>query len=369
MSLDWVKDIPDITRIDVSSNRLSEVDLQILKKCKMLDYVSIANNRLENVDLSPLSKLKELCHLDISFNQMKTIDLSPLADCENLKYIYMQENDFEEVNIAPIRALENLVSVVIERHPPPRIIIDHHMSDKPPNLNDEFFSFLCGGKSNLVPEWIHYKDTVIEYSPQPYLLLVKQFGWSRVKKHLLHLVKKLSLRLDFESQKVLLNAFHMPELACYDEKVSDIIERLPTKGSYEDGIKKLYNDVVSLLESQLIRKGSTLFFDIDTLSRTSASVLVPSLLKRREEEMKEVVLLDRNGTIDLLSLWITSFGHEILKVLDYIRTTNTSGLVPIQEALKEINHDVEIKTTDRPVSSKHRIGTAILTYIEKLVGP
>jgi hypothetical protein len=140
------------------------------------------------------------------------------------------------------------------------------MSNVPPNLNDILFSFFTGRRAGTVPDWLYEKNTEVEYTPRPYSELVAEFGWAGVKKHLEALSKKLKIGVEFVAQRILLDAFGMPELACYDGRVRDFVKFLPTSGNYEKGVLMLYSELVNLLEDQLKRGGSTLYFNLETLS-------------------------------------------------------------------------------------------------------
>ncbi|MFW9808360.1 MAG: leucine-rich repeat domain-containing protein [Candidatus Thorarchaeota archaeon] len=370
-NLEWVEEIDKAVRIDISSNWLTEVDLSPLTSCKGLEYLSLAVNRLQTIDLTPLQNCKRLRHLDLSHNNLTEIDLTPLAECESLVYLYMQENRFSRVNIAPLLKLKYLTTAVIQlthRGPRPKIIIDSFMSNKPPHLNDVLFAFIAGRKANFVPEWLYDKSAEVEYSPQSYAELVAKFGWRVVKEHLLALSKTLKIENEFSSQNLLLKEFGFPELACYDGKLRDIVKLLPTKGTYETGVHLLKSRIVSLLEKQLETGGSTLYFDMEILATTCGSVLIPSLLKRRESEMRDVTLFDRKGTVDLLPLWATSYGHKILRALAVGRRINSSRLPAIEKALNEVNHDLQVEKVvydARKHNNESSLRSVILSHLNK----
>ena len=373
-NLEWVNEIERPVRIDISSNWLTHVDLKPLESCKDLEYLSLAVNKLEKVDLTPLQNCPRLRHLDLSHNKLKDVDLTPLAGCEELVYLYLQENMFEQVNIAPLLDLKQLTTAVIQltrKSQRPKIVIDSFMSNVPPNLNDTLFSFVTGYRAGMVPDWLYDKNTEIEYSPRPYHELVAEFGWARVKEHLVALSKKLKLGVEFVAQRVLFNSFGMPELACYDGRVRDIVKFLPISGSYDEGVQHLYSKMVGLLESQLKRGGSTLYFDLDSLSTTPGSVLLPSVLARREVEIQEVVLYDKSGTVDLFPLWLTSYGNKILTVLGCKRYVSKSRLPEINKALKDINHRISIEKAvhdgREDKNQSYSTGHVILSHIRQTV--
>ncbi len=371
-NLKWVEAIDNPVRIDISSNWLTEVDLSPLANLNGLEYISIAVNKLETIDLTPLQNCKRLRHLDISHNNLKEIDLSPLAGCKDLRYLYLQENMFREVNIAPLYELDQLTTAVIQltRHrPPPKIIIDSFMSNEPPNLNDILYAFITKHRAGAFPKWLYDKNVEIEYSPKSYGELVNEFGWAIVKEHLTALSKKIKIEIEFAAQQILLKAFGMSELACYDGRVRDIVKSLPISGSFSNGIRQLYSKMVDLLESQLKRGGSTLFFDMDALSTTPGCVLIPSLLARRDEEIQEVTLFDESGKIDLYPLWLTSYGSKILTAMGFERYASQSRISEIDKALRAINHSLSIKKvlhiTQEKATTESTTGEVILSHVRQ----
>jgi len=371
-NLEWVAEIDDPVRIDISSNWLTEVDLSPLESCPNLEYFSLAVNKLDTINLTPLQNCKRLKHLDLSHNQFTEIDLTPLAGCEDLTYLYMQENKFKTVNIAPLLQLEDLTTAVIQLTrlgSRPSIVIDTFMSNVPPNLNDELFAFYTKRRAGFVPDWLYDKNTEVEYFPRSYRDLVGKFGWEGVKKHLEALAKKFAIGHEFQAQVILLNGLGMPELACYDGRVREIVKHLPKTGSYEEGVQHLYSKMVKLLENQLQRGGSTLYFDLDTLSTTPGSVLLPEVLSRRTAELQELVLFDKSGTIDLFPLWLTSYGHKILSALGTKRYVSKSRLSEINMALKNIHHELAIENVVSDSEGKKKpnlaAGAAIQSYVRQ----
>lgn len=372
--LKWVEEIDQPVRIDISSNWLTKVDLSPLESCKTLEYLSLAVNKLETIDLAPLQNCERLRHLDLSHNKLANIDLTPLAGCKDLVYLYMQNNMFNRVNVAPLLQLEQLTTAVIQmthNTARPKIVIDSFMSNAPPNLNDILFAFFTDRRTGFVPHWLYDKNTEVEYSPRSYSELVAEFGWARVKRHLVALSKKLNIKAEFAAQRILLDAFGMPELACYDGRVRDIAKLLPTRGSYETGVLQIYSKMVNLLEAQLERRGSTLYFHLEDLSTTPGSVLLPSVLSRRETEMHEVILFERAGKVDLFPLWLTSYGHKILKALRFTRYVPKSKLSEINRALKNINHELAIEKVvydARENKTQHlTTGNAIMSHVRQTV--
>jgi hypothetical protein len=373
-NLEWVGEIEQPVRIDIGGNRLTEVDLSPLSSCENLEYLSISDNQLETVDLSPLESCKQLRNLDLSHNYLKEIDLSPVAECTNLTYLYLQENMFKKVNVAPLFHLYNLSVAVIQlthRAPRPKVVIDSPMSNSPPNLNDVVYAYLIERKAGFIPEWLYNKDSEIEYEPRPYRELVREYGWEGVKKHLTAISKSLRVGDDFNTQQILFTALGIPELACYDGSLRDLVKLLPNSGSYDDGIITLQSAIIEILEVQLQQGRSTLYFDVDSLSTTRGSVLIPLVLKQRNQEMEDVTLFDNKGRIDLLPLWITSYGSKILRALKFGRWVSASHLPEIERALTKINHEFTVEKVAYDAGNEkdglYRAGKVLLSHLQRTI--
>jgi len=373
-NLKWVKEIEEPVRIDISSNRLIKVDLSPMSSCDNLEYLSLSDNKLDTIDLSPLESCKRLRNLDLSHNFLKNIDLSPLVGCEDLTYLYLQENMLDKVNVAPLFELENLTIAVIQlthRAHRPKIVIDSPMSNNPPNLNDLVYGYLIEQKAGLVPEWLYNKDSEILYEPRPYRELVEEFGWDGVKHHLIAISKSLRVGNDFRTQQILFEALGIPELACYDRSLRDIVKHLPDSGTYEDGIIVLQSAMIEVLERQLKQRRSTLYFDVDALSMTRGSVLIPLLLKQRDREMENVTVFEHKGRIDLLPLWVTSYGSKILSALNFGRWISPLHFSEIENALTKINHRVAIEKVAYDLGNEkdalYSTGKVLLSHIRRTI--
>jgi hypothetical protein len=79
------------------------------------------------------------------------------------------------------------------------------------------------------------------------------------------------------------------------------------------------------------------------MKKTYAAHLIPKILKRRKEEFDEVRLhQDKDDTIRLTPLWLTSFGYNILNVLDAGTEIDAGDFENVERALKQVNLEVMI---------------------------
>ncbi len=368
-----IEDLRNLVRLDIGGNALVAVDLTPIQHITTLRHLDLSENKVQSIDLEPLIDLKNLETLDLSYNDLTTVDLSPLIGCERLRFVYLHVNKMETVNIAPLAHLKYLESVRIsnptDKAPLPVYASTLH-KDPPIFLDTVQALFL---EKNL-PDWLYCNRNIEEIICHPisYESLVASHGWNSVKTHLESLLKEMTSKKDFIAQKLLLESLGLPELACYDGSIRDIISLFPTEGTYDEGVDQIRNKLISLLHEQLERGGSTLFFDIEKLAVTQGSVLIPLIVSRREKELSELTLYDYNGKVNLMPLWLTGFGFNLLTVLGCSkkadRTSISSTLddpftklgikIPVKKTTSKRRHDTLRNTLSRP----------LLDYVLGLVG-
>lgn len=345
--LHWVKEIKNLVRLDISCNYLSQVDLSALEGCTTLKYLDLSENAFENIDVSPLKTCKKLETLDLSYNRIKDVNLTPLINCKSLRYLYIHRNQLNTINIAPLEPLKQLQKVIIDnlkaRKPVP--VFKAEFGNTPPNLNDVLYAMTF---KTARPDWLEGcpQTKIIELQPESYKKHVQKYGWKSVHTHLVAAWKLLSSKKDFIAQSAILEDLGMPELACYDGSISDIIGLIPESGTYEDGVEMIRTCLISLLRKQLENEGSTLFFDIDKLATTPGSVLVPLIVSQREKELKDIILYHYDDRVNLMPMWLTGFGFNILQAFGCGREEQRAAIPRILErSSNDIGIEIPLKKT------------------------
>ncbi len=343
----WVKEIKNLVRLDISGNYLSKVDLWALEGSTTLKYLDLSENALENVDLTPLTTCKKLETLDLSYNRIRDANLTPLINCESLRYLYIHRNQLDTINIAPLEPLKKLQKVIIDtleaQKPVP--VFKAEFGDKPPNLNDVLYAMTF---KTTRPDWLEGcpKTKIIELQPESYEKHVQKYGWKSVRTHLEAAWTLLSSKKDFIAQSAILEDIGMSELACYDGSICDIIELIPETGTFEEGVETIRTGLISLLREQLENDGSTLFFNIDKLAITPGSVLVPLIVSQREKELKDIILYQYDGYVNLMPMWLTGFGFNILQAFGCRREEQKAAIPQILErSSNDIGIDIPLKKT------------------------
>ncbi|GAG99841.1 unnamed protein product, partial [marine sediment metagenome] len=215
----------------------------------------------------------------------------------------------------------------------------------PPNLNDVLYAMTF---KTARPDWLEGcpQTKIIELQPESYEKHVRKYGWKSVQTHLVAAYSLLSSKKDFIAQSAILEDLGMPELACYDGSISDIIGLIPESGTYEDGVEVIRTGLISLLRKQLENEGSTLFFDIDKLATTPGSVLVPLIVSRREKELKDIILYHYDGRVNLMPMWLTGFGFNILQAFGCRREEQRAAIPRILErSSNDIGIEIPLKKT------------------------
>ena len=370
--LKWVKELDEIVRLDISCNYLSTIDLTPLSDCQSLKYLDLSENAIDDIDLSPLAGCKKLETLDLSYNRMKDVSLTPLVRCKSLRFVYVHRNQLDTINIAPLNHLKGIEKVVIDnlkaRKPVP--VFEAIAESSPPNLNDVLYAMSFQTDR---PSWLQGVPDVkiIRLNPKSYSTLVEKHGWESVKKHMKAACPLLHRDQDFLAQKAFLKDIGIPELACYDGSISDIVEIIPTSGTYEEGVLEIQTNLIAMLSEQLDNGGSTLFFDIDNLSTTPGSVLVPQIVSQREKELQNLVLYHYKSKVNLMPMWLTGFGFSILQAAKVGRVALISE---ISKLLERYEKDLGVNIPLEPTKSTKKfnsLGTkpsdALLTHVRSLV--
>ncbi len=342
-----MKEIKNLVRLDISCNYFGQLDLSALKGYTTLKHLDLSENALETVDLSPLETCKKLETLDLSYNRIEDVSLTPLVNCKSLRYLYLHRNQLDTINIAPLEHLKHLQKVIIdtlqERKPIP--VYKAEYGDAPPNLNDVLYAMTF---KTSRPDWLEGspQTKIIKLQPESYEKHVRKHGWESVRTHMSAAMSLLPIKKDFSAQCAFLEDLGMSELACYDGSTSDIISLLPTVGTYEDGVEIIRTGLISLLRDQLEKDGSTLFFDIDKLAITPGSVLVPLIVSQREKELKDIILYQYDGRVNLMPMWLTGFGFNILQAVGCRREERKAAIPQILErSSNDIGIEIPLKKT------------------------
>jgi hypothetical protein len=180
-----------------------------------------------------------------------------------------------------------------------------------------------------------------------YETLSAEIGWKETYNHIQRSVGFVDSRNYYQSQRGLLDGFGVGEIGGYDGDPIEILKLLEDAENFDGARDSLIEGVVDLLEMQFESNGSTLFLDIEALSQSRASQLIPSIYELREMEMDETFVPVVKGIADLRYLWLTSYGFSILSTMKIGEVRmNLRMFRRIQSAMERI--DVTLRLEDGP---------------------
>jgi Leucine-rich repeat (LRR) protein len=121
-----------VKRIDLKKNLLTRVDFAPLIHCENLVHLTLSDNKLEELDLEPLGSCKNLKSLDLQNNRLRSLDLSPLQDLKNFGVIYLSNNLLEAVNLSPLGGCVGLKTISLNDNKLAEIDLSPLDSHEPP---------------------------------------------------------------------------------------------------------------------------------------------------------------------------------------------------------------------------------------------
>ncbi len=334
-----IENCPGLKKLFLDRNQIQEIDLEPLKACRSLKVLGLSNNHLMELDLSPLTKMSCLEYIYLNDNQIHEIDLFPLHRCYKLKGINLQGNLLKDINVAPLLFCQSLTSVDLAEN--------HNLMVRAYDDNDGIPSILMDAliqwaKQRGKPPWILNANADLTVTSRQFGKLIRRLGWSEYRNHLINALRLLAKDRWYDAQLDFLASIGMQELACYEGDVIDILLKIPENCTYSEGRDILYGEIVTLLKNQIEHGGSTLLLDIDTLSTTQGSVLIPYILESRKKEMEKVTIYILESLLDLEEVWNTYYGSEILKALNYGPSSSVDKLEEIKTSLEKAGFNIGV---------------------------
>ena len=342
------------TKIELLMRVATSVDLKPLHSCTKLEILELSDNQLESIDLTPLRDCSTLKQLRIGRNRLKSIDLWPLWNSKELEEIDLVDNRLEEVNLTP----------VIQRS---RVRLDE---DVRTSVDNVLRYLLSGNDTARISLCINAREP-IELSPRiewnPYDKLIFINGWKPTYQRLIEVLKGLEKRCWFRAQKGLLEGFRIHELAGYDGDPMLLLKGSEEESEYHRVRNVVYDNAIELLEDQIKAEGSTLFLDVGRMVGTRAMKLVLKIVALREKEIQEVVVPIKDGKVNLMLLWYTHFGNEILRVLRFGATTNIYDLQLIENSLQQLGYNLRMESIDLDnLSDPSNFSDGLKEYVDSI---
>ncbi|MGY5854696.1 MAG: leucine-rich repeat protein [Candidatus Thorarchaeota archaeon] len=342
IDLQYLGDCAKLQTLDISQNRLKTVNLSPISSCRNLQRLGLSENRLTKIDLTPLSQLTSLEGLWLGNNKLKQVDLAPLANLRSLQDIDLAENSLESLDLSVISSCVGIQRLRLNGNPLNAIDlwpVSNWQVLKELNLEsvslgqiDVSVLYVCTNLSALTiddsielladslfkfhenPEWLS-EDAASKIQWRNYKTLSSLVGWLQTFEHIGRSLQYIDRENWFSTQRGLLDGFSLAVLGGFDGNPADILRLAENASNYAEAQDSIIEGVVDLLEKQFERGGSTLFLDIEVLSETRASRLIPRIHELRENEIEETYIPVVQGMADLRYLWLTNYGFSILSTM------------------------------------------------------
>ncbi|NHJ14299.1 MAG: leucine-rich repeat domain-containing protein [Candidatus Thorarchaeota archaeon] len=338
LDLSPLSNCKELRRIRAGINHIPEIDLSPLSSCKKLEIVDFGANGLHQVDLRPLEDHHSLQTLRFDNNRITSISLEPIASCANLRFIDLSVNKLNSIDLWPLAScmhLERLplygnnlqavdVTPLLLFGSPCRLYLDEGTQIL---AHPGFHGYVETGETEKSE--VDTKQVQLSLNPCEDL-------WQQVSSIIRQIRSRLPEDSDILVQLLILKLTKIEGLGLYDGPLDDLLGFIDEHSSYDEAKENLYDRMLTLVEKQLEANGATMFIDIDRLSTSRASKIIPKVLERKREEIEDILLTVQNQIVDLRPLWLTSYGYEILKSMELSQLeVSTEQFQKIRKAFKD----------------------------------
>ena len=175
------------------------------------------------------------------------------------------------------------------------------------------------------------------------VVLLKTVTTALYKKHLL------------KTHQIVLTIFGLAELLGVDCDIFAEMRSIPQPDSIEHASNLLFDNLIQVAKTQFSSGGSTLFFDVDKLSKTRSVIIIPDLLEARYRETvfilaeyDEILPSLTKDYVDASRLWRSGYGLRSLKARNQGLMIHVKDYKEIRNRLaKELGLDLKKITEER----------------------
>ena len=232
-------------------------------------------------------------------------------------------------------------------------------------------------KDYLVQDNIQGVQTLIDE-------LITDSNWKEIVALLKTVTRSLYQKHLLKTQQMVLTIFNLSELLGVDCDIFSELDSIPDPESIQQATDYLYENLIQIAKSQFNNGGSTLFFNVDKISRTRSIIIVPELIEARYREIIFIIdeydeLLPKltKEWIDASRLWCTGYGIRLLKARNHGRYIHAKDYKVIRNRLaEELNLDLERIAEEKKriiqtgfskyLQLSHELDEFVLSYIVSL---
>jgi hypothetical protein len=150
--------------------------------------------------------------------------------------------------------------------------------------------------------------------------LIRDNEWKEIVNLLKIVTKSLYKQHLLKTQQMVLTILNIPELLGVDCDIFAELNSIPSPESIEQVSNLFFDNLILIAKSQFNSGGSTLFFDVDKLSKTRSVIIVPDLIEARYRETifilaeyNELLPTLTKNWVETARLWRTEYGLRALK--------------------------------------------------------
>ena len=374
--LDWksISEFRALRKLRFVHIHADTLDLEGIGQCSELVDLIIYRTEFAYLNLDPLSDVPKLRRLIISQNRISKLDLTPLSRLSNLKTLWIEE-PVENLSLEPLRAcsleslaigikqpwnidLEPLMNqsrrsfrLTIKQLQSSDVISDTHAIDMTPVV--DFYMKNIDSSNSMEKEIAYFLPAMNQqtnalirstYEIRAMNHFIERWGWARMRSVIethISVVESRAKAKKFMLQEEVLKSFKLGWLAGLDADILALIVNIQDDSSFEQLRQKIITESCDILSEQLMRGGSTLFFDIDEMRKyPELARHIPTLIEQRNREMIEATILyDGCKYYDLTNVWLTHYGYQILSNMQFEQRLSglkvfTLDFEPIQRLLE-----------------------------------
>lgn len=309
--LELLRNGENLRQISISGSDVSNIDFSPLSICSQLQLFAILDSTTTSVDLSPLSSCIHLQTMSLWDNCLTHLDLSPIRFCTELKCISLDGNNISELNLSPLSSCILLETLNVSDNSLTELDLRPLQSCRNLTIYD----------SDVFPKnSISFRGIKAHHT---------QFHW-----HICGYAPILNILDAFED-----TSFDMRDVAVrfHQRETSDDFFRRKFLSDLRCAYES--NSEFDGIQQYLDRGGSTALFDIDDMSTTGASILIPQILELREKEKQQILMFtpeNRDWMYDLSPIVGTHIIEMILHGIGYPCKLTRDQLWKVQDYLHQL---------------------------------
>ncbi len=338
----------------VIEGKFGKADLSPLGAASNLNLLVLESTRLDEIDLTPLGLSRNLEKLGIK-GAMTTIDLTPLKEQRGLKNLEIVGH-MREIDLRPLKEHRSLTELII-------VGKMKKVDLTPLSRCFEIESWIIEGDNCKLQIWpiLHPYYLQFDFKRQDIDSLVEFIlpqSWKDVWMFLKEIEDSWQIieacRINHFIEKI----FGLEYLGLIDYPLMERYLSLSPELSLEEARKKIVPILVDIVYELVKARHATLGIDLNRIVEHRKFVeLVDDIVEYRKQEISSIVI-GVCSEVDLMPLWFTAYGFQVLSSLGLGRTAELSELKTIIKAFEGIGIDIKVgdksKFAERTLTSEAR---------------